>query len=121
MVVVVEHFGGARRYFGQGRGQLGRLIAGDGAARPRQGQGEAGQGDELGSEGLVEATPISGPARVRKEKSDSRAMVLSATLIRLAICCFWVRQYRRAAMVSAVSPDCDMNSASPPSGMGASR
>ena len=36
---------------------------------------------------LVDATPISGPARVRSEPSDSRAMALSATFtMEMTVC-----------------------------------
>ncbi len=37
---------------------------------------------------LVEATPISGPARVGSTASDSRAMALSGTLTTDRIVCF---------------------------------
>jgi hypothetical protein len=58
---------------------------------------------------LVEATPISGPARVMKRRADSRTMADSGTLQmarvlvmpRLLACL-------RAARVSAVSPDWEM-------------
>ncbi len=58
---------------------------------------------------LVEATPISGPARVSSTSSDSRTNELSGTLQmdnvdRYADCL----AMRRAASVSAVSPDCEM-------------
>ena len=57
---------------------------------------------------LVEATPISGPARVSITSSDSRTSELSGTL-QIASCerypaCF---ASRSAASVSAVSPDCE--------------
>ncbi|MNT90764.1 hypothetical protein D3C72_2317470 [compost metagenome] len=58
---------------------------------------------------MVEATPISGPARVSRVRSDSRTSELIPTLqiARLP------RKpnslaFRSAAKVSAVSPDCEM-------------
>ena len=70
---------------------------------------------------LVEATPISGPAWVMSTVSASRDRVLSAALTMPSRC--WPRalQKRSAARVSAVSPDCEMKSASPPSSRGGSR
>ena len=56
----------------------------------------------------MEATPISGPARVINTKSDSRTKELSGTL---HIDKEWPKPRRFAsfnpAKVSAVSPDCD--------------
>ena len=40
---------------------------------------------------LVEATPISGPARVGNTTSASRAIVLSGWFTTTAMCCFCVR------------------------------
>ncbi len=58
---------------------------------------------------LVEATPISGPARVGSTRSASRAMELSGTLTMPSA---WVTPAARAplnaASVSAGSPDCEM-------------
>ena len=58
---------------------------------------------------LVEATPISGPARVSITRSDSRTSELSGTLQIDSVdrnpSCF---ASRSAASVSAVSPDCEM-------------
>ena len=57
---------------------------------------------------LVEATPISGPACVYSTWSASRAIVLSCTLHTASdfappsMACF------SAAIVSAVSPDCEI-------------
>jgi hypothetical protein len=58
---------------------------------------------------LVEATPISGPARVRKRSAHSRTMADSGTLqiasvrpMPSALACLI------EARVSAVSPDCEM-------------
>src|SRR3546814_3026900 len=59
-------------------------------------------------------TPISGPAWVGSSRSASRAMLLVGTLTTTAIVCPCALQWRSAASVSAVSPDCEMNSASPP-------
>ena len=58
---------------------------------------------------LVDATPISGPARVSITSSDSRTSELSGTL-QIASddrypACF---ARRSAASVSAVSPDCEI-------------
>ena len=55
---------------------------------------------------LVEATPISGPARVSMTRSDSRTRELSGTLQMASVARYpdsFAR--RRAARVSAVSPD----------------
>jgi hypothetical protein len=55
---------------------------------------------------LVDATPISGPARVSSTKFDSLTMELSATLQMLSVARYFARQaLRSAAKVSAVSPD----------------
>ncbi len=58
---------------------------------------------------LVEATPISGPARVRNFSAASRTMADSATL-QMARVRDWPRTRAcfKAASVSAVSPDCEM-------------
>ncbi|MNL21936.1 hypothetical protein D3C87_1432520 [compost metagenome] len=62
---------------------------------------------------LVEATPISVPARVRKRISVSRTIALVATLQMASV---WVwprsRAWRSAAMVSAVSPDWEITTTS---------
>ena len=58
---------------------------------------------------LVDATPISGPARVSSTRSDSRTSELSGTLHigqRRQVARLLAR--RSAASVSAVSPDCEM-------------
>ena len=58
---------------------------------------------------LVEATPISGPARVKSTKFDSRTIELSATLQIVSVDRYFsFFALRRAARVSAVSPDCEM-------------
>jgi hypothetical protein len=57
---------------------------------------------------LVEATPISGPQWIGQTTSTSRAMVDSWALTTAALCIPLAWQKRRAASVSAVSPDCDM-------------
>ena len=61
---------------------------------------------------LVEATPISGPACVRIVPSDSRVIIEPCTLQMEST--FAPRSFasRKAAMVSAVSPDCEMTSRS---------
>ncbi len=58
---------------------------------------------------LVEATPISGPARVMKRSAHSRTMADSGTL-QMASVFVWPSDlaWRSAASVSAVSPDCEM-------------
>ena len=58
---------------------------------------------------FVEATPISGPAFVKIENSDSLAIVLVGTLqiVRVAKKPFSFA-YLSAASVSAVSPDCEI-------------
>ena len=58
---------------------------------------------------MVEATPISGPARVMKRSAHSRTMADSGTL-QMAIVRVWPGSlaWRSAARVSAVSPDCEM-------------
>jgi hypothetical protein len=62
---------------------------------------------------LVEATPISGPAKVISAASASRAMVLSGwlTSARVVAPCFFKK--RIASSVSRVSPDCEMKSETP--------
>ncbi len=58
---------------------------------------------------LVEATPISGPARVMKRRAHSRTMADSGTLQMASVfCCPSDLAWRSAARVSAVSPDCEM-------------
>jgi len=58
---------------------------------------------------LVDATPISGPARVSSTSSDSRTIELSATLQTVSVDRYPARlALRSAANVSAVSPDCEM-------------
>ena len=58
---------------------------------------------------LVEATPISAPARVKKVRVDARGMALSGTLqidrVRVCPCAL---AYLSASIVSSVSPDCEM-------------
>jgi hypothetical protein len=58
---------------------------------------------------LVEATPISGPARVRNLRPAARISADSGTL-QMARLCTWPseRACWSAASVSAVSPDCEM-------------
>ena len=63
---------------------------------------------------LVEATPISGPARVGATMSLSRAMVELATLTTDMILCPFALAQRSEAKVSAVSPDCETRRVSPP-------
>ena len=70
---------------------------------------------------LVEATPISGPASVGSTTSDSRAMEDVRTLTTAAMRCASALAWRSAASVSAVSPDCETNSDSPPLVSGGSR
>ena len=58
---------------------------------------------------LVEATPISGPAFVKIENSDSLAMVLVGTLQMVSVDKkSFSLAYFNAASVSAVSPDCEI-------------
>ena len=58
---------------------------------------------------LVEATPISGPARVRSTSSDSRTSEDSGTLQIARVDRYPAAfAWRNAASVSAVSPDCEM-------------
>src|SRR4051794_17914385 len=58
---------------------------------------------------LVDATPISGPARVRKARSDWRTRVLSGAFEIAKVARTPSRAACvRAAMVSAVSPDCEI-------------
>ena len=70
---------------------------------------------------LVEATPISGPARVGAAASVSRAMLESGTLTTPIVFdpCAWT--YLSEASVSAVSPDWEMTIESPFGSTGASR
>ena len=70
---------------------------------------------------MVEATPISGPARIGKTASDSRAMVDSRVLTTAPIFRPFSLQYRSEASVSAVSPDCEMKSAAEAGFSGISR
>ncbi len=70
---------------------------------------------------LVLATQISGPATVSSTRSLSRAMVLSATFSTERMCWPPARRLRRAASVSAVSPDWLISRPSPPSASGGSR
>ncbi|CFN62283.1 Uncharacterised protein [Bordetella pertussis] len=58
---------------------------------------------------LVDATPISTPARVMYASSHSRTMALVTTLHTVSVCCMpSERTCLSAARVSAVSPDCEM-------------
>jgi hypothetical protein len=58
---------------------------------------------------LVEATPISGPARVTKFSAHSRTIALVATLHTVSVCGMpSARACFSAASVSAVSPLCEM-------------
>src|SRR5476649_2594169 len=58
---------------------------------------------------LVDATPISGPARVSSTKFDSLTIELSATLQMLKVDKYFAcLALRSAARVSAVSPDCEI-------------
>ena len=71
---------------------------------------------------LVEATPISGPARVRSVSSDSRTSELSGTLqIASVERKPALRASRSAASVSAVSPDCEIETKSEFAGTTGSR
>ena len=67
---------------------------------------------------LVDATPISGPARVGSTISASLAIVLSGTLTTAMTFCILSFANLNAASVSAVSPDCEINTATPFSGSG---
>ena len=69
------------------------------------------EGDKAGLEAAVSVM----------HASASRAMLLVGTLTTTAIVCPAALQWRSAARVSAVSPDCEMNSARPSFGMGISR
>src|SRR5258706_8677652 len=62
---------------------------------------------------LVEATPISGPARVRNRSLQALMSADSGTL-QMASAFGWpsARAWCRAAMVSAVSPDCEITTTS---------
>jgi len=64
---------------------------------------------ELRRERLVEATPISGPARVRNLSCELRTSADSGTL-QMASENGWpiLRAWMSAAIVSAVSPDCEI-------------
>ncbi len=62
---------------------------------------------------LVEATPISGPAKIGSTMSASRAIELSTTLTSASVVWPLAFASRNAASVSAVSPDCEMKSAAP--------
>ena len=70
---------------------------------------------------LVEATPISGPAWVGNRMSASRAMVLVWTLTTAAVDRPCSRHQRRAARVSAVSPDWEITMQSVPLCTGGAR
>ncbi len=54
---------------------------------------------------FVEATPISGPAKVGRVISASRCMELSGALTIASVLTFLALQAFKAASVSAVSPD----------------
>ena len=60
---------------------------------------------------LVEATATSGPALVGQKRSTSRAMVEPCELTTAAVCSPLALHQRRAARVSAVSPDWEMPTA----------
>ncbi len=71
---------------------------------------------------LVEATPISGPARVSSTSSDSRTSELSGTLQIASVDRKpALRASRSAASVSAVSPDCEIDTNSEFAGTTGSR
>src|SRR5690606_30225493 len=70
---------------------------------------------------LVDATPISGPARIGKIASAARAMVDSLTLTTAPIFNPDSWQYRKEASVSAVWPDCEINNAAWSADSGISR
>src|SRR3954467_10619037 len=71
---------------------------------------------------LVDATPISGPARVRKARSDWRTRVLSGAFEIAKVARTPSRAACvRAAMVSAVSPDCEIATVSDRRGRALSR
>ena len=57
---------------------------------------------------LVLATPISGPARVGKTASASRAIVLLGTLTSPMVCSPQAAAWRMAISVSRLSPDCEI-------------
>ena len=62
---------------------------------------------------FVDATPISGPARVGARMSLSRAIVDVVSLTTATIFCPFALAARRLAKVSAVSPDCETKSSQP--------
>ena len=71
----------------------------------------AARADNCATKAFVEATPISGPAKVGSTASASRAIELSGTLT-TAIVFQPLRLHRRkASNVSAVSPDWEINKA----------
>ena len=55
---------------------------------------------------FVAATPISGPARISSVRSARRVTVEPCTLVTARVGQLWTFAFRRAARVSAVSPDC---------------
>src|SRR5659263_741926 len=57
---------------------------------------------------FVAATPISGPALVYKIFSTSRESVVPTTFVMARVCHPYVFASFNAAIVSAVSPDCDI-------------
>ena len=61
---------------------------------------------------FVAATPISGPARVSRMPSTSRAKLLPPTLQMATVCDPCCRATRAAASVSAVSPLCEISTTS---------
>ena len=63
---------------------------------------------------FVDATPISGPARVGKTKSASRAIVLSGTFTMPTDFKPNLEACRIAMSVSRLSPDCEMARAAAP-------
>ena len=70
---------------------------------------------------LVEATPISVPARIGTASPDSRAMVDVVTFTTPTTCATCGAAWRSAASVSAVSPDWETTLAMPREESGGSR
>ena len=107
----------ARRFQQRGAEPLFIGLARDGRApRPPRWRSDASAASWQ-VKALVEATPISGPARSAARCRPRARCELSATLTTAMVVWPCALASRSAASVSAVSPDCETNSATPSFGI----
>ena len=113
LMVLQQHLGGARGHLVERLGELALALGAEPTARLRCADHETGERRQLGGEGW--STPRRSRAGKRAQVAVhlARASVLSGTLTRPTVASPRRLTWRIAASVSAVSPDCDTNSAAP--------